>query len=38
MTAKELRRLILMNPVDVALLKIEYYKLTGKRFRRKKDE
>lgn len=35
---KELRELILAEPDDVKQLKQEYYELTGKRFRRKKDE
>lgn len=35
---KELRGLILGNPEDVKLLKQEYEILTGKRFRRNKDE
>ena len=34
----EFRRLILTEPADVDLLKDEYYELTGKRFRRRKDE
>jgi len=34
----EMRELILGNPADVDLLKREYEILTGKRFRRKKDE
>lgn len=34
----EFRELILGNPADVALLKQEYYRLTGKQFRRKKGE
>lgn len=34
----EMRELICGNPADVELLKSEYYQLTGKRFRRKKDE
>jgi hydroxyacyl-ACP dehydratase HTD2-like protein with hotdog domain len=35
---EKFRHLILCNPIDVDLLKDEYYELTGKRFRRKKDE
>lgn len=35
---KELRGLILGNPVDVAQLKQEYRELTGKQFRRKPNE
>lgn len=35
---KELRELILANPADVKLLKQEYERLTGKRFRRLKGE
>jgi hypothetical protein len=35
---KEFRELILGNPADIKLLKQEYEILTGKRFRRKKDE
>lgn len=34
----EFRELILGEPDDVKLLKREYYQLTGKQFRRKKDE
>lgn len=35
---KELRRLITGNPADIKMLKQEYYELTGKRFRRRKNE
>lgn len=35
---KELRRLINGNPADIGLLKQEYYELTGKLFKRKKNE
>ena len=35
---KEFRELIIGNPIDVDLLKDEYYELTGKRFRRKNKE
>lgn len=35
---KELRRLICGNPTDTKLLKQEYEQLTGKRFRRRKDD
>jgi hypothetical protein len=35
---REMRELILGNPADVDLLKREYEDLTGKRFRRRKDE
>jgi hypothetical protein len=35
---KELRRLICGNPADIKLLKQEYEQLTGKRFRRRKNE
>ena len=35
---KEMRELILGNPDDVHMLKREYEDLTGKRFRRKRDE
>lgn len=35
---KELRRLITGNPADIKMLKQEYYELTGKLFRRKKNE
>jgi len=34
---KELIHLILCNPIDVKLLKQEYYQLTGKQFRRPKN-
>lgn len=34
----EFRELILGEPADVALLKQEYYQLTGKNFRRKNGE
>jgi hypothetical protein len=34
----EFRELILGNPDDVKMLKREYQQLTGKAFRRKKDE
>jgi hypothetical protein len=34
----EMRELILREPADVKLLKQEYEILTGKRFRRKKNE
>ena len=35
---EEFRRLILSEPADLDLLKDEYKELTGKRFRRKRDE
>ena len=35
---KEMRELICGNPADVRLLKQEYESLTGKRFKRGKDE
>lgn len=35
---KEFRGLILSTPADIKLLKKEYYLLTGKRFKRCKDE
>ena len=35
---RELRRLITGNPADIKMLKQEYYELTGKLFRRKKNE
>lgn len=35
---REMRRFILSEPADVKLLKQEYEKLTGKRFRRRKGE
>ncbi len=35
---REMRELILGNPADVKLLKREYEDLTGKRFRRKRNE
>ena len=35
---REMRELICGNPSDVKLLKNEYEQLTGKRFRRKRDE
>jgi hypothetical protein len=34
----KMRSLILAGPADVKLLKQEYMRLTGKAFRRKKDE
>jgi hypothetical protein len=34
----EMRELIASSPADVKLLKQEYVRLTGKAFRRKKDE
>lgn len=35
---KEFRELICGNPADVKLLKEEYERLTGKRFRRRNNE
>ena len=35
---RELRRLINGNPADIKMLKQEYYELTGKLFKRKKNE
>jgi len=35
---KEFRELICGDPADIKLLKQEYYILTGKNFRRRKDE
>lgn len=35
---KEMRKLILQNPGDVAMLKKEYKELTGKQFKKKKGE
>lgn len=35
---RELRETIEQNPADVKLLKKEYFELTGKRYRRKKDK
>lgn len=35
---KKLYQLILCNPVDVKLLKQEYYTLSGKRFKRRNEK